>query len=400
MIEGKKILLGITGSIAAYKAATLVRLLKKAKAEVKVIMTPSAKDFITPLTLATLSGNPVFCETFDPENGSWNSHVNLGIWADLYIIAPASANTIAKLANGIADNLLLATYLSCRCKTMVAPAMDLDMYSHVTTQNNLSSLRTYGNLIAEPAFGELASGLEGKGRMEEPENLFQNIHFFFQKQNQLIGKTILVTSGPTYEPIDPVRFIGNYSSGLMGKAIALNLASRGAIVELVTGPTSQLPENPNIRITKVNTAIEMFEASVKIFQQCEGAIMAAAVADFTPASVSGTKLSRQNGNLVIELKPNLDIAAQLGKIKKKNQFLIGFALDSEDKRDQAHSKLKSKNLDLIIFNPLDVPNSGLNQPNNKITIIEKEGNEKAFPTMSKEDVAEIITDRILQILKQ
>ncbi len=394
MLKGKNIILGITGSIAAYKAASLTRLLVKNGAQVKVVMTPLAKEFITPLTLATLSKNPILVDFFNPENGDWNSHVDLGLWADLYIIAPASANTIGKMANGVADNLLLTTYLSAKCPVMVAPAMDLDMYQHPTTQRNIETLQGFGNIIIEAATGELASGLSGKGRMEEPENIYQYIANFFQKQQSLSNKKVLVTSGPTFEAIDPVRFIGNHSSGKMGNAIALELAKRGATVNLVSGPVSKLPEHPNIKTTKVTTAEQMHEAAIKLFPDCNAAILAAAVADFKPANLSDQKIKRGNQNLSIELVPTQDIAKTLGELKKGSQILVGFALETQNETQNAQKKIETKNLDFIVLNSLNEVGAGFGVDTNKITIIRKDGSKVPCPLKSKEEVAKDIIDEL------
>jgi len=394
ILKGKNIVLGITGSIAAYKAASLTRLLVKNGARVKVIMTPLAKEFITPLTLATLSKNPILVDFFNPENGDWNSHVDLGLWADLYIIAPASANTIGKMANGVADNLLLTTYLSAKCPVMVAPAMDLDMYQHPATQRNIKTLKGFGNIIIEAATGELASGLSGKGRMEEPENIYQFIVNFFQRQQTLSKKIVLVTSGPTYEPIDPVRFIGNHSSGKMGNAIALELAKRGATVILISGPVNQLPTHPNIKVIKVTTAEQMFEAATNEFTHCNAAILAAAVADFKPAIQNDQKIKRGNHNLSIELIPTLDIAQTLGERKKGNQLLVGFALETQNETENAQRKIEKKNLDFIILNSLNETGAGFGVDTNKITIIRKDGSHIPYPLKSKDEVANDIVDEL------
>jgi phosphopantothenoylcysteine decarboxylase / phosphopantothenate---cysteine ligase len=401
-LKGKHIILGITGGIAAYKAAILVRLLVKNGAEVRVIMTALAKEFITPLTMATLSRNPILVEFFDPENGSWNSHVDLGLWADLFVVAPATANSIAKMAHGIADNLLLTTYLSSRCPAMIVPAMDLDMYAHAATQTNLSILRSYGNIIVEPTSGELASGLEGKGRMEEPEEIYQAIVKAFQHDNQmkfdLTGKKILVTAGPTYEPIDPVRFIGNFSSGKMGYAIADELSSRGAEVTIVSGPVSIVPKNPEIKIVKVNTASEMYNASVRIFPDMNAAILVAAVADFTPANPSDVKLKRGDDDLTLALKPTQDIAASLGEMKRKNQILAGFALETDEELKNAQGKLKRKKLDFIVLNSLNDEGAGFQGDTNLVTIIDKHNNIEKTELKSKSQIATDIVNKLVNCL--
>lgn len=398
MLRGKNILLGITGSIAAYKAATLVRLLVKEGANVKVLMTHLAKEFITPLTLATLSKNPILVDFFNPENGDWNSHVDLGLWADLYIIAPATANTIAKMANGVADNLLLTTYLSAKCPVMVAPAMDLDMYQHVTTQRNIKTLESYGNLIIEAATGELASGLSGKGRMEEPESILKFIYSFFTNSQSLQGKRVMVTSGPTHEPIDPIRFIGNRSSGKMGASIALELANRGANVCFITGPVSSLPNHNNIEVVSVKTAQQMYQAAVQEFPNCNAAILAAAVADFTTREVASQKIKREGNKLTIELEPTKDIAKKLGEIKSRNQYLIGFALETENLEENAKRKLESKNLDFIVLNSPSDEGAGFEVDTNKITILHRDGRSAPYSLKTKQLVAVDIVNELVGII--
>jgi phosphopantothenoylcysteine decarboxylase / phosphopantothenate---cysteine ligase len=397
-LKGKNILLGITGSIAAYKAATLVRLLVKEGASVKVIMTPLAKEFITPLTLATLSKNPILVDFFNPENGDWNSHVDLGIWADLYIIAPASANTMAKMATGVADNLLLTSYLSAKCPVIVAPAMDLDMYQHPTTQKNIQILKSFGNIVVEAATGELASGLTGKGRMEEPENILSEVKLFFSHQGQLHGKTILITSGPTYEPIDPVRFIGNHSSGKMGNEIASELAARGANVIFISGPVKNLPNHPNVSVHNVVTANQMYSLAFEKFATCNAAILAAAVADFTPKHTSSEKIKRKGDELNIELEPTQDIASQLGKVKNRQQVLVGFALETENEIENATRKIQSKNLDFIVLNSTRDEGAGFNVDTNKITIINSSGIVTPFPLKSKREVAKDIVNEMAKTM--
>lgn len=399
-LKDKHILIGVTGSIAAYKAASLIRLLVKEGAEVKVIMTPLAKEFITPLTLATLSKNPILVDFFNPENGDWNSHVDLGLWSDLYLIAPASANTIAKMATGVADNLLLTTYLSAKCPVMVAPAMDLDMYSHPVTQQNISTLQKRGNIIIDAATGELASGLSGKGRMEEPENILEQVVSFFLTGDRFKGQKILVTSGPTFEHIDPVRFIGNHSSGKMGNAIALEFARQGAIVEFVSGPVAKYPVHPNINLHKVTSAQEMFNVASRLFSDVNIAVLAAAVADFTIENFSDTKIKRKDQELTIKLKPTKDIAAHLGKDKKVNQLLIGFALETNDEIENAKSKLERKNLDLIVLNSMSDPGAGFGHDTNKVTFINSHGEVKPFNLKSKEEVAADIVEEVYQMLSQ
>jgi phosphopantothenoylcysteine decarboxylase/phosphopantothenate--cysteine ligase len=402
MLKGRKILLGVTGGIAAYKAATIIRLLVKEGAEVKVVMTPLAKEFITPLTMATLSKNPVLVDFFDPEDGRWNSHVDLALWSDLYLIAPATANTIGKMAAGIADNLLLTSYLSARCPVFVAPAMDLDMLNHITTQRNIASLKAAGNSIIEPATGELASGLSGKGRMAEPEVIVGEIKAFFSKkkivERPLAGRKILINAGPTVEPIDPVRYISNHSSGKMGIAIADTAASMGADVTLVLGPVGVKPSNPTVKVINVVTAAEMMEASVKAFGACDIAILAAAVADFTPEKTLSKKIKRESDEMVLRLKPTEDIAAALGRIKKKHQLLTGFALETDNGLENAVGKLKRKNLDLIVLNSLGEEGAGFGYDTNRITLIDKSNNIDKFELKTKGEVAVDILNKIISLI--
>ena len=391
-LAGRRILLGITGSIAAYKAAVLCRLLKTAGAEVRVVMTPLAKQFITPLTMATLSKNPILVEFFDPENGAWNSHVSLGEWADCYLIAPATANTLAKMATGVADNLLLTTYLSARCPVVVAPAMDLDMYAHPATQQNLRTLAERGVRIVEPGEGELASGLSGKGRMAEPDAIAAFVgDLLAEKKKTLAGKRLIVTAGATIEAIDPVRFISNHSSGKMGYAIAGELAARGAEVTLVSGRTA-LPVPPGVERVDVLSAEEMYEAAVKAFAAADGAVMCAAVADYTPAEVSDTKLKKGDGELFIRLRRTRDIAAELGA-RKEGRLLVGFALETDDEEAHAESKLERKHFDFIVLNSLRDAGAGFRGDTNKVTFIDRTGRE-ALPLLSKREVAARIADRI------
>lgn len=399
MLKGKHIILGVTGSIAAYKAASLVRLLVKEGAEVKVVMTPLAKEFITPLTMATLSKNPILVDFYNPENGDWHSHVALGLWADLYLIAPASANTIGKMAAGIADNLLLTTYLSAKCPVVVAPAMDLDMYRHPATQRNLEVLRSYGNMIVEPESGELASGLVGKGRMEEPERIEEFVKEYFQGRQDLQGKKILVTAGPTYEKIDPVRFIGNYSSGKMGFALAEELAGRGAKVVLVAGPVDLSVRHPAIRRVDVESAAEMRDAAVAEFPKCDAAILSAAVADFTPKTRADEKIKRGKEDMRLELVPTHDIAADLGRMKRHGQVLAGFALETNDEENNALSKLRRKNFDFIVLNSLNDKGAGFGVDTNKVTIIDKEENKREYALKSKREVARDIVDKLKEALE-
>lgn len=394
MLKGKHIILGVTGSIAAYKAATLTRLLVKEGANVKVVMTPLAKEFITPLTMATLCKSPIMVDFYNPENGDWNSHVDLGLWADLYLIAPASANTIGKMAGGIADNLLLTTYLSAKCPVMVAPAMDLDMYKHPATQRNLKVLQAFGNIIIEPESGELASGLVGKGRMEEPEKIVAFITAYFARQTDFKGKKVVVTAGPTYEKIDPVRFIGNYSSGKMGLAIAEELARRGAEVVLVCGPVNLKTCHPAIRRIDVESAAQMYEVTSRVFVDSDIAILSAAVADFTPKEKADHKIKRGKDDLVLELLPTRDIAAELGKMKNASQLLIGFALETNDEEMNALSKMQRKNLDMIVLNSLNDRGAGFGVDTNKVTIMDKAGDKTVYELKTKVEVAKDIVDQI------
>lgn len=394
MLRGKHIILGVTGSIAAYKAATLTRLLVKEGVSVKVVMTPLAKEFITPLTMATLSKSPIMVDFYNPENGDWNSHVDLGLWADLYLIAPASANTIGKMAGGIADNLLLTTYLSVKCPVMVAPAMDLDMYKHPATQRNLKVLQSFGNIIIEPESGELASGLIGKGRMEEPEKIVSFITDYFARQADFKGKKVVVTAGPTYEKIDPVRFIGNYSSGKMGLAIAEELAGRGAEVVLVCGPVNLKTCHPAIRRVDVESAAQMYEVTSKEFVNSDVAVLSAAVADFTPKEKADHKIKRGKDDLLLELLPTKDIAAELGRIKTVSQLLIGFALETNDEEINALSKMQRKNLDMIVLNSLNDKGAGFSVDTNKVTILDKAGDKTVYELKTKVEVAKDIVDQI------
>lgn len=394
MLKGKKIILGVTGSIAAYKSAILVRGLIKKGAEVKVVMTPLAKEFITPLTLATLSRNPILVDFFNPENGDWNSHVNLGTWADAFIIAPATANTIGKMAQGIADNLLLTTYLSARCPVFLVPAMDVDMYYHPSTQQNLEKLKSRGNHIIEPIVGELASGLEGKGRMEEPEMIVDYLDAFFEPK-RMSGKKILVTAGPTYERIDPVRFVGNYSSGKMGFAIAETCAKQGAEVILVSGPASAKIKNTSIKQMYVESAEQMYKVVMNCFERMDGAILCAAVADFTPVHSASTKKMKREGDIFnLELKPTRDIAAAVGKIKKPEQFLVGFALETNNEEQNAIEKMNSKNFDFIVLNSLNDLHAGFGFDTNKVSIIHRSGLRKNYELKSKLEVAADILNEI------
>ena len=394
MLKGKKILLGITGSIAAYKSAVLVRLLVKAGAEVKVVMTPAAVEFVAPLTLSTLSKNEVLSEL--AENSSWANHVMLGRWADVMLIAPLSCNTLAKMANGFCDNLLLAVYLSATCPVVAAPAMDEDMWHHPATKINIGKITSFGNHVIPVENGELASGLSGDGRMAEPENIVKWLEGFFLKTNQLSGKKVLVTAGPTYEAIDPVRFIGNHSSGKMGIAIAEEFKKRGAEVTLITGPISQ-PVNGNFTIKRVTSAAEMYDACMSVFPQVDIAVMSAAVADYTVSDPATEKIKKNSNDLTIELKKTTDILKTLGEHKKTNQFLAGFALETNNEKEFALKKLHSKNADMIVLNSLNDAGAGFGHNTNKITIFDKAGNEYPFETKSKEAVAEDIVNTILKI---
>jgi len=394
-LKGKNILLGVTGGIAAYKAAILIRALVKEGAQVKVVMTKLAKEFITPLTLATLSKNPILVDFFDPENGEWNSHVDIGLWADLYVIAPATANSMGKMAHAIADNLLLTTYLSARCPVMLAPTMDLDMYQHPANLKNIEILKSYGNIIVEPDSGELASGLVGKGRMAEPEVITERVIEFFSSKKKLKSRKILVTAGPTFEPIDPVRFIGNYSSGKMGYAIAEELALQGAEVILISGPTHLKSDHPSISTINIHTAQEMYNESVKHFPDCNAAIMCAAVADFKPDKKQNKKVKRGKEDLQINLTPNKDIAAELGKMKSNNQLLVGFALETDDELTNAKRKIQNKNLDFIVLNSLQEKGAGFSVDTNKISIIDKHEKITNFDVKLKKEVAVDIVKELI-----
>lgn len=399
MLAGKHILLGVTGSIAAYKAASLVRLLVKAGCEVQVVMTTLAKQFITPLTMATLSKRPILVEFFDPENGAWNSHVKLGEWADCMLIAPATANTLAKMTWGVADNLLLTSYLSARCPVTVAPAMDLDMYAHSTTQENLARLRERGVRVVEPGSGFLASGLEGKGRMAEPEQIVAFLEEMFaadEKKKSLAGKHLLVTAGGTREAIDPVRYITNHSTGKMGYALAEELAERGARVTLVSAPT-RLETPRGVERVDVVSAEEMYEASVKAFAEADGAVMCAAVADYTPANVSQTKIKKSDDDLFIPLKRTRDIAAELGR-EKGDRLLVGFALETDHEAEHAAGKLERKNFDFIVLNSLRDAGAGFGVDTNVVTLIDRVGVEK-LPLLSKREVAARIVDKIEKLIR-
>ena len=396
MLKGKHILLGITGSIAAYKAAMLCRLLRVAGAEVKVLMTPTAKEFITPVTMATLSKNPIAVEFYNPENGDWHSHISMGEWADCYLIAPATANTIAKMAYGIADNLLLTTYLSARCQTVVAPAMDCDMFCHTATQENLGILRERGVVVLESPEGELASGLMGKGRMMEPEQIVEEIGKLFSVGQTLSGKRVMVTAGATIEAIDPVRYISNHSTGKMGYAIADALAKRGAEVVLVSGKCA-LPTPQGVRRVDVLSAEDMYKASVEEFEACDCAVMCAAVADYTPVAVSESKIKKSNETFSIELRKTKDIARELGKVKGARK-IVGFALETDNEQSNAEKKLAEKNLDMIVLNSLRDEGAGFGHDTNKVTFIDATHREE-LPLLAKSEVAERIAERIENLLK-
>lgn len=401
-MKGKHIVLGITGGIAAYKAASLVRLFVKAGAEVQVIMTPNAREFITPVTLSTLSGKPVITEFFTANTGEWHSHVDLGLWADAFIVAPATASTIAKMACGVADNMLVTSYLSTRARVFVAPAMDFDMMRHPSTVRNIDTLRADGAVIIEPAEGELASHLVGKGRMEEPENIFKVIESFFAKGQDLAGKKILVTAGPTYEKIDPVRFIGNYSSGKMGYAIANEAASRGAEVTLVSGPVSDsIPVAPGVKLIKVESACQMLEAAADAFRDADAAVLSAAVADYRPARQFDHKIKREKDGIEsLGLVKNPDIAATLGAAKRPGQLLVGFALETDHELDNAADKLRRKNLDMIVLNSLRDKGAGFGVPTNKVSLVYADGRERIdFPLKPKTEVAADIIDAIAAMMK-
>lgn len=398
MLKAKNILIGITGSIAAYKIPILVRLLRKSGANVQVIMTESAKDFVTPLTLSTVSNNAVLSQAFKTETGEWNSHIELAEWADLFLLAPLSANSMGKMVNGIADNLLLTTYLSARSEIMFAPAMDLDMYQHPSTKRNIQTLKDWGHIIIKPTEGELASGLCGAGRMEEPENILKRIEDFFEKKSKLKTKKVLVSVGPTYEAIDPVRFIGNHSSGKMGFAIAEELANRGAEVYIVSGPVSIFtPKNIESRVDVVS-ADEMYDECLNLFPTMDIAIMAAAIADFTPKNIASQKIKKGDKTPTIELKPTKDVLFSLGKIKTDNQTLVGFALETENEISNAIKKLHKKNLDLIVLNSMNDKGAGFGYSTNQISLIDRNEHPQSFELKSKKEVAIDIIDKIESLL--
>lgn len=396
MLKGKKIVLGITGSIAAYKSCLIIRALIKHGAEVQVVITPSGKEFITPITLSALTHKPVISEFFSQRDGTWHSHVDLGLWADAMLIAPCTASTLGKMAHGVADNMLITTYLSMKAPVFIAPAMDLDMFQHPSTQANLQQLKSYGNHIIEPASGFLASGLEGKGRMEEPEKIVEQLDIFFNSSADLRGKHIMITAGPTYEKIDPVRFIGNYSSGKMGYALAEECYRRGAEVTLISGPVS-LSCSEGIRRIDVESCEEMYEQAIKAFPQQHAAILCAAVADFKPENVAETKIKREKDDLLLRLKPTQDIASTLGKMKTSDQRIIAFALETNNEELNAKQKLEKKNADFIVMNSTRNPGTTFQSDENQITIIHKEG-KKEYAKKPKTDVAKDIVDELATLL--
>lgn len=400
MLQGKKIVLGITGSIAAYKAAYLIRGLIKKGAEVQVVITLAGKEFITPITLSALTGKPVISEFFSNRDGTWNSHVDLGLWADIMLIAPATASTIGKMANGVADNMLVTTYLSAKAPVFVAPAMDLDMFAHPSTQRNLDILRSFGNHIIEPAEGELASHLIGKGRMEEPHNIILALERFFENKMSLTKKKILITAGPTYEKIDPVRFIGNYSSGKMGFALAEACAYRGAEVILIAGPVNRQVSHPSIKRIDVESADEMYRATMEAYPQCDAGILCAAVADYRPEVQEHEKIKRESKeDIMLRLIPNKDIALSLGQIKRGKQVLVGFALETNDEIIHALAKLKKKNLDFIVLNSLKNKGAGFQCDTNQITILDSKGTMAEYPLKSKQAVASDIVDKLVDLFQ-
>ena len=396
MLKGKKIVLGITGSIAAYKACLIIRGLIKAGAEVQVVITPAGKEFITPITLSALTQKPVISDFFSQRDGTWHSHVALGLWADAMLIAPCTASTLGKMANGIADNMLITTYLSMKAPVFIAPAMDLDMYQHPTTQQNMERLKSFGNHIIEPASGFLASGLEGKGRMEEPEHIVDFLDNYFEKKD-LLGKRIMITAGPTYEKIDPVRFIGNYSSGKMGFALAEECARRGATVKLIAGPVSMKSTHKDVHRIDVESCQDMFDAAVELFPNVDAAILCAAVADFRPEHVADQKIKRVGETMDIHLVPNPDIAAELGRMKRTDQILVGFALETNDEETNAKQKLEKKNLDFIVLNSLRNEGTCFRSDDNQISIISRAGQQN-YECKPKQEVASDIVDALSKLL--
>ncbi|MBU3664051.1 MAG: bifunctional phosphopantothenoylcysteine decarboxylase/phosphopantothenate--cysteine ligase CoaBC [Bacteroidetes bacterium] len=398
MLVGKKIIIGVSGSIAAYKIAALTRLFVKAGAEVKIVMSSSAHEFVTPLTLATLSRNPVHQSFVKNAQGEWVNHVELGLWADILLFAPATANTIAKMASGLCDNLLLATYLSAKCKVMVVPAMDLDMWVHPATQKNIQTLLAYGNILVEPTTGELASGLDGKGRMAEPEEILKIVVAHFNDKGALKNRKVLVTAGPTYEHIDPVRFVGNHSSGKMGFALAEAFAAVGASVVLITGPTHEEVKNNSIQRINVTSALEMYEATLKHFSKCNVAVMSAAVADYTPEKVSISKIKKSGDSLLLKLKKTRDILKELGALKTPKQLLVGFALETDNEEVNALKKLKEKNLDCIVLNSLKSKGAGFGFDTNQVQLIMKKGETKKYGLKPKHEVAKDIVNQVIELL--
>ncbi|MDA9356790.1 bifunctional phosphopantothenoylcysteine decarboxylase/phosphopantothenate--cysteine ligase CoaBC [Flavobacteriaceae bacterium] len=400
VLSGKKVLLGVTAGIAAYKTANLVRLFIKSGSQVKVVMTPAAKEFVTPLTLSTLSKNPVLSTfTTDEDDELWNNHIKLGLWADLFVISPATANTISKMSTGNCDNLLIATYLSAKCKVFFAPAMDLDMFKHESTQQSISKLVSYGNFLIPPAFGELASGLVGEGRMAEPEDIVSFIEISLSSKLPLNGKTFLITAGPTFESIDPVRFIGNHSSGKMGFALAETASKLGAKVILISGPTNQKLNSKSIDLSLITSSDEMYEKVIKQYSNVDAVIMSAAIADFKPKYVSKTKIKKSNKNISIEVEKTKDILSYLG-MNKKNQLLIGFALETDNEIENATAKLNNKNLDLIVLNSLNDEGAGFGVDTNKITIISKENKILNFPLKDKKSVSLDIINNIIELINE
>ncbi len=397
MLKGKKIVLGITGSIAAYKACYIIRGLIKAGAEVQVVITPAGKEFITPITLSALTQKPVISDFFAQRDGTWHSHVALGLWADAMLIAPCTASTLGKMANGVADNMLITTYLSMKAPVFIAPAMDLDMYQHPTTQENMKKLQSFGNHIIEPQSGFLASGLEGKGRMEEPEKIVEYIDKALDNNAPLRGKRIMITAGPTYEKIDPVRFIGNYSSGKMGFALAEACVRQGAEVELIAGPVALTTNHPLIHRTNVESCEEMYQTATHLFSSCHAAILCAAVADFRPETIATEKIKREDDDLVIRLKPTHDIAAELGRMKRTDQRLVGFALETNDEQQNAQGKLERKNLDFIVLNSLRNEGTCFQSDENQVSIISSQG-QKDFGRKPKSEVARDIVNELAAIL--
>ena len=400
LLKGKRILLGVTGSIAAYKAAHLIRLLIKDGAEVQVVMSTSALDFITPLTLSTLSKKPALHEFYNPVNGEWNNHVELGLWADLFLVAPSSANTLAKFANGLCDNLLTATYFSSKCPVMLAPAMDLDMYQHPSVRDNLSKLREFGNIVLDPESGELASGLLGQGRLMEPEHIIEKIIKFFHSQKEFSGKRFLITAGPTYEAIDPVRYIGNHSSGKMGVAIAEEIAARGGDVILILGPSAIEVSHPYIQTIRVTSASEMYDKSHNFHGEVDVCVFAAAVADYSPLYPATGKIKKEDAEITILLKKNIDIARTLGGMKKPHQIHVGFALETNEEEANAREKLNKKNFDMVVLNSLNDKGAGFKHDTNKVTFLFKDGKKEITELLPKKVIARLIVDSVKNLSSQ